>query len=97
MLSEKLKKEVAEKFPNASKTEKSDLDIEDVSMDALDKKKWDFSIPFLNKRKKVRVKYVSNNYTHIPAHRTSSSLSRGTTLACSISIARALKPPMAAK
>ena len=25
-----------------------------------------FSIPFLNKRKKVRVKYVSNHYTQIP-------------------------------
>lgn len=69
VLSEKLKKEVAEKFPTVSKNAKSDvsdLDVSDVSMDEDDKKKWDFSIPFLNKRKKVRVKYVSNHYTHIP-------------------------------
>ncbi len=69
VLSEKLKKEVAEKFPTVSKNAKSDVSdlfVSDVSMDEDDKKKWDFSIPFLNKRKKVRVKYVSNHYTQIP-------------------------------
>ena len=69
VLSEKLKKEVAENFSMSLREEKTnaaDWEIMDVSQNELNKKKWDFSIPFLNKRKKVYVKYVSNNRNQIP-------------------------------
>lgn len=82
VLSEKLKKEVEKAYsPSLEKEtvfledEKNShsLDEGDFSTDfseeaplLKEKKKWDFSLPLFNKRKKVVVKYLDGKYAHIP-------------------------------
>ena len=68
ILSDKLQEEVAETF-SAVPSQKSTLSMkeaQDLIFENPVKRKWDFQIPFLNKRKKVQVKYVSNKQVQIP-------------------------------